>query len=436
MHILFLTDNFPPEVNAPASRTFEHCRQWVRDGHQVTVITCAPNFPKGEVFAGYRNRLWQSEQVDGIRVIRVWSYISANEGFLRRTLDYMSFMASATLAAPFVRKVDVVVGTSPQFFTACASWASAALKRKPFVFEVRDLWPDSIRAVGAVGSEAVLGALEKLELFLYRRAAAVVTVTHAFKHNLESRGIDPAKISVVTNGVDAARFSAREKDPALLGELGLEGKFVAGYVGTHGMAHGLETLLEAAESLREHPDGRNIHLLLLGDGAEKQKLVQAAQSRGLSNVTLLDTVPKDDVARYWSLLDVSIIHLRRTELFKTVIPSKLFECMAMGLPVLHGVEGESAKIVEINRIGLPFQPENSAELTDKLLKLNQNRELCNQLRANCLNAAPLYDRTRLAREMLATLGQCVALSAKEAGDNANIERGRRAAELHEGGAHH
>lgn len=435
MHILFLTDNFPPEVNAPASRTFEHCREWVQQGHQVTVITCAPNFPKGEVFPGYRNRAWQSEMVEGIKVIRVWSYISANEGFLRRTLDYMSYMASATLAAPFVRNVDVVVGTSPQFFTACAAWVSAALKRKPFVFEVRDLWPDSIKAVGAVGSEGILNALEKLELFLYRRATAVITVTHAFKRNITERGIDAEKISVVTNGVDQSRFSVREKDPELLQALGLEGKLVAGYVGTHGMAHALDTLLDAAETLKAHPDGKNIQLLLLGDGAEKQKLAQAAEARGLDNVTLLDTVPKEDVARYWSLLDVSIVHLRRTELFKTVIPSKLFECMAMGLPVLHGVEGESAQIVEKHRIGLPFQPENSVELTNKLLKLNQNRELRKELRANCLNAAPLYDRTRLAREMLATLGQCVELCAKEAGDNASIERGRRATKFHEGRAH-
>ncbi len=436
MHILFLTDNFPPEVNAPASRTFEHCREWVRQGHQVTVITCAPNFPKGKVFDGYANRLWQSEQMDGIKVIRVWSYITANEGFARRTLDYMSYMASAVLAAPFVRKVDVVVGTSPQFFTACAAWATAALKRKPFVFEVRDLWPESIRAVGAVGSEPVLNALEKLELFLYRRASAVVTVTHAFKDNIAGRGIDPAKLSVVTNGVDASRFSAREKDPKLTSSLGLEGKFVAGYVGTHGMAHALGTLLKAAEILKTHPQGQNIHLLLLGDGAEKQKLVQEAHARSLTNVTLLDTVRKDEVARYWSLLDASIIHLRRTDLFKTVIPSKLFECMAMGLPVLHGVEGESAQIVEKNRIGLPFQPENSAELVSNLLKLNENRHLRNQLRANCLSAAPLYDRTRLAREMLATLGQCVELSAKDTGDNASTERGRGTAEFHEGGAHH
>ncbi|MEY4171107.1 MAG: hypothetical protein RLZ94_2180, partial [Actinomycetota bacterium] len=150
MHILFLTDNFPPEVNAPASRTFEHCREWVKAGHRVTVITGAPNFPKGKVFPGYRNRLWQSEQMDGIRVVRVWTYVTANEGFARRVLDYLSFMVSAVFGAIFVRKVDLVIGTSPQFFTAVGAWIVSVMKWRPFVFELRDLWPESIKVVGAM----------------------------------------------------------------------------------------------------------------------------------------------------------------------------------------------------------------------------------------------------------------------------------------------
>ncbi len=203
-------------------------------GHQVTVITCAPNFPKGKVYDGYRNRPWQSETLDGIRVIRVWSYISANEGFALRTLDYVSYMMSAVLAAPLVRRVDLVVGTSPQFFTACAAYAASRMKRVPYVFELRDLWPESIRAVGAMKEGRALRALERLELFLYRKAARVVSVTRSFKRNLVERGIDPAKIAVVTNGVDVARFKPRPKDADLVARYGLEGKFVAGYVGTHG----------------------------------------------------------------------------------------------------------------------------------------------------------------------------------------------------------
>ena len=165
MHILFLTDNFPPEVNAPASRTFEHCREWVREGHQVTVITCAPNFPKGKVFNGYKNRIWQQETMAGIRVIRVWTYITANEGLARRTVDYLSFMVSGFLASLFVKRVDIVVGTSPQFFTACAAFVVGLVKRVPWVFELRDIWPESIRAVGAMKQNTTISLLEKVEIF-------------------------------------------------------------------------------------------------------------------------------------------------------------------------------------------------------------------------------------------------------------------------------
>lgn len=407
MHILFLTDNFPPEVNAPSSRTFEHCREWVRVGHTVTVITCAPNFPKGKVFAGYRNRLWQSESMDGIRVIRVWSYIAANEGFLKRILDYQSFMVSAILGALFIRKVDVVVGTSPQFFTVCAAYAVSRLKRISFVFELRDLWPESIKAVGAMQDSAAIRILERIELFLYHQAARIVSVTHSFKKSLIARGVDGDKITVVTNGVDVSRFSPRPRDTALVRELGMEGKFVAGYVGTHGMAHALETLLEAAALLRQDPDGDAYRILFLGHGARKAALILQAQRMGLDNVIFLDSVPKEEVARYWSLLDVSIIHLRKNELFSSVIPSKLFECMGMGIPVLHGVAGESADIVIRDGIGEIYEPENAEQLVAGLKRMRGDRVNYERYRSNCLKAAGNYDRKTLAINMLAVIeGAC------------------------------
>jgi glycosyltransferase involved in cell wall biosynthesis len=400
MHILFLTDNFPPEVNAPASRTHEHCRQWVRSGHQVTVITCAPNFPTGRVFEGWHNRLWQQGQIDGIRVIRVWSYITANEGFLRRVLDYMSYMLTATLASLFVRRVDVVIGTSPQFFTAVAGWAVGAVKRVPFIFELRDLWPESIKAVGAMKSSRLIGWIERLELFLYRRAARIVSVTHSFRRTLGARGIDMGKIDVVTNGVDITRFSPRPKDADLERELGLAGCFVAGYIGTHGMAHALETLLQAAALLKARPGGQHIRLLFLGDGARKADLKAEAARLALGNVIFVDSVPKEQVARYWSVLDVSVIHLRRTELFTTVIPSKLFECMGMGIPVLHGVEGESAEIVRNEGVGFVFEPENAEQLTALLVRLQDDPAALAVCRQRCRDSAGRYDRTALALRML------------------------------------
>lgn len=399
MHILFLSDNFPPEVNAPASRTFEHCREWVKAGHQVTVISCAPNFPKGELLAGYRNKLWQSEEMAGIDVIRVWTYITANEGFFKRVLDYLSFMVTGAIASLFVRRVDVVIGTSPQFFTVCAAWAVSRLKRVPFVFELRDLWPESIKAVGAMRDSVLIRWLERIEVFLYRQASLIIAVTHSFKEILIRRGIDAEKIHVVVNGVDMSRFEPREKDRELLRDLRLDGKFVAGYVGTHGLAHHLETILDAAEILRNRGEDE-IHFILLGDGARKAFLVEDASRRNLANVTFLDTVPKDEVVRYWSVLDVSIIHLKKTELFTHVIPSKLFECIGMQIPVLHGVAGESADIVRSNCIGLVFESENARDLADKISYMKNNSIVIKQFKINCAVCVSKYDRTNLAKVML------------------------------------
>ena len=401
MHILFLTDNFPPEVNAPASRTFEHCKEWVKAGHQVTIITCAPNFPAGKVFSGYSNKLWQAEELDGIRVIRVWSYITANSGFIKRILDYISFMPPAVLAALFVKKADLVIGTSPQFFTVCAAYIVSVFKGIPFVFELRDIWPESIKAVGAMNDSIVIRVLEKIELFLYRKARIIVSVTHSFKRTLINRGIDGEKIHVITNGVDVSRFIKADKDAELVEQFGLQGKFVAGYVGTHGMAHHLETILEAAVIAQENND--DIRFLLLGNGARKQELVELSKSMGLNNVIFVDSVAKEDVPRYWSLLDVSIIHLKKIELFTSVIPSKLFECMAMGIPVLHGVQGESADIVESNKVGYTFESENHQQLYSLLVDLKDNESVYQSFQNAGLNASKKYDRSVLAGQFLRLL---------------------------------
>ena len=415
MHILFLTDNFPPEVNAPASRTFEHCREWVKSGHRVTVVTCVPNFPKGHVYPGYRNRLWQQETLEGVRVVRVWSYITANEGFLKRIFDYQSFMVMAILASPFVRKADVVIGTSPQFFTACAAYAVSRLKRIPFVFELRDLWPESIKAVGAMRNSFVLRLLEKLELFLYRNATRIVSVTDSFKRNLAARGIDPDKIDVITNGIELSRFHPQSKDIQLVRHLKLEGKFVAGYIGTHGMAHSLETILDAADYLSRQPAGEAFRFILLGDGARKSALREKARQLALDNVIFIDSVPKEEVVKYWSLLDASIIHLKKADVFAQVIPSKLFESVGMGIPVLHGVAGESAKIVEREGAGLVFEPEDARQLCERLCSLKNDRALYDSLRVGCLNAAPHYDRAELAGQMLSLLENMVHGRFQESG---------------------
>jgi len=232
IHILFITENFPPERNASATRVYERACYWIKWGHEVTVITCAPNFPEGKVYPGYKNRWYQVEQMDGIRVVRVKTFISANKGFLLRSLDFVSFMFTSIAAGFFQKKPDIVMATSPQFFAAVSGWVISLFKRQPFIFELGDLWPASITAVGAMKDNLTLRIMEKLELFLYRKSAAIVALTNAFREDLIRRGIDKSKIHVVVNGVDLPRYSPRPKDSDLLEELGLKDKFVIGYIGT------------------------------------------------------------------------------------------------------------------------------------------------------------------------------------------------------------
>ncbi len=394
MRILFITDNFPPEVNAPATRTFEHCKEWVQKGDRVTVITCAPNFPKGKVYEGYKNKLFQKEEMEGIEVIRVWSYISANEGFAKRILDFLSFAFMAFWVGLF-KKADVIIGTSPQFFTTWTAETLSFVKRKPWVFELRDLWPESIKAVGAIsGDSKIFKTLEKIELRLYKRSSRVISVTNSFKENLISRGIDGDKIRVVRNGANLERFSKRERHPLWEEKLGLKDKFVIGYVGTHGMAHKLDFILRSWP--KEKSD---LHLLLMGDGAEKTKLEKLAIELNISNITFLDSMSKEEVPDILSLMDVSLVPLKKSDLFKTVIPSKIFENSAMQIPILLGVEGESAEIVNKYGAGLCFEPENKTSFVDKLTILKEDQELYTNCQKGCLNLAKSFNRTKMANDM-------------------------------------
>lgn len=274
------------------------------------------------------------------------------------------------------------------------------------IFELRDLWPESIRAVGALRGEHILGALERIELFLYRKADAVISVTQAFKENLIERGIDPDKIQVITNGVDTSRFSPMAKDAQLMRQLDLEGAFVAGYIGTHGLAHGLDTVIDAAHLLALSERGSHVRIVMLGDGAHRHRLQERARTLGLSNIIFIDTVPKDQVARYWSILDASIVHLMRSDLFTTVIPSKIFECMGLAIPIVHGVEGESADIVLEHDVGVTFEPENHIALVDRILLLKDNVDLRERLARNGPAAAKYYNRATLAGQMLDIIKSC------------------------------
>ncbi len=406
MKILVLTHYYPPEVNAPASRLSEHARVWAQAGHDVTVVTCVPNHPTGRAYPGYRNRLWQEEERDGVRVIRLWTWLAANEGFLPRISNYVSYLLSVLLWMWRLPKADVVLSTSPQFFCGLAGWLLKR-RRRPWVLEIRDLWPESIVTVGAMKRGAAIKLLEAIERFAYRKADLVVSVTDGFvPHIRERRGDGP--IAVVKNGVDLTTFTMPDAaaETAFRAAHGLTGKFVAAYVGTHGMAHKLDTVLEAAELLRDRSD---IAFLLVGDGAERERLVAEVAARGLSNVVMLGQQPKSAMPGIWAASDAALVLLRRVDTFKTVIPSKMFEAMAMACPMIMGVEGEAKALMEAGGAGIAITPESAAELAAAVTRLADDPAFAAQLGDSGRSfVAREFDRRVLAERLLGEMQALVA----------------------------
>jgi glycosyltransferase involved in cell wall biosynthesis len=407
MHILFLTHYFPPEVNAPASRTYENTKRWVRAGHNVTVITCTPNHPNGVVYPGYENKWHQWAEKDGVRVLRVKTWLSANKGVANRSLNYFSYLLSAAAFCRKVKDVDLVVSTSPQFFCGLSGYFVSRLHGCPWVVEIRDLWPESIHAVGAVQGRGIIGLLERVEFFLYRKPDHIVALTSAFKRHIVKRGIAPEKVEVVTNGADLEQFKPLPKANQFRQRHNLEGKFVVSYVGTHGMAHALETVLKAAKILEHEP---KIRFLLVGDGAERQNLMKLKETMGLKNVLMLPQQKKEDVPGILAASDACMVLLRKTELFKTVIPSKIFEAMAVERPIILGVDGESRMIVQKSGGGVFIEPENAEQLAQVVLKMSRDQAWVEQMgRSGAGFVTKHYSRDRLAMEYLDVLKKAAGI---------------------------
>lgn len=364
MKILFLTDNFIPETNAPAYRTYEHCKEWVKEGVDVTIITCFPNFPLGKVYPGYRNKLCQIELMDGIRVIRVWSFMAENKGFVKRILDFLSFMISSFIAGLFV-KTDIIVATSPQFFTAISGRWLAFWKRKRWIMEVRDLWPESLKVVGVMKDNLAIRFFEFIEHRLYQSAWKIVTVTNYMKKEMiERHYISHEKIKVIRNGVDFDEFQPLPKNQELISRLGFEDKFVIGYIGTHGMAHGLDFVLKSASKLQTD----KIHFLFIGSGSEKPKLLNLQKTLHLRNVTFLDSVSKSHVKDYLSIIDFGLVNLINSPVFMGALPSKINELVAMKIPILLGVLGEAEEFVKKYNLGICFSPEDENSFLEAIDK--------------------------------------------------------------------
>lgn len=372
MKILYISHYYPPEVNAPAVRVSELAKHWAKQGHDATVLTGFPNHPSGIIPDKYKGLIRSKEKHGNVKVVRTYVYAAPNKGFVKRILNYLSFMfSSILLGTRAVGRPDILIATSPQFFVAVAGYVISRIKKCKFIFEVRDLWPEEIVAVGAIKNKFTIRILEKIEMFLYRKADLVVAVAQGTTDTLVKRGIPKSKLVLIPNGVDIEHFQNR--NGYVKKSLGYESKFVVSYIGTHGMAHRLETVLEAALLLKEN---NRIQFLFVGDGAEKQSLVKRAKELNLENVFFHDQIDRNRIPEFYNASDLFLVPLRKADLFTRNIPSKVYEIMAAKKPMIIATEGESRKLVEQSGAGIGVTPENCRELAGQISYLFQNPELC------------------------------------------------------------
>ncbi len=399
LKIVLISHYFVPEIGAPSARLYEMAREWVRSGHTVSVVTCFPNHPTGIIDEKYKGMHFLEEEIDGIRVLRNFVYATPNKGFFRKTLSHVSFMiSSVVLSLRKTKRADVVIVSSPTFFSVISAWFFSRINKIPFIFEVRDLWPAIFVDLNVITNKWVIKFLELIEMYLYQSSVHIVVVTQSFKKNLVSRGIRPEKLSVITNGADVNFFSTCQDHKCVKEKYQLNGKFVVLYIGAHGISQGLSTIIEAADKVR---DIKDIHFLFVGEGADKESLINNAQSRNLQNVTFIDGVSKDQIPYFYHGSDVCLVPLRNVPLFKEFIPSKMFEIMASSKPIIASVNGESADILQSSGAAFVTPPEDVLAVSQAILCLSKDAKLCKKMGENGRKfVEEHYCRSRLAQEYI------------------------------------
>ena len=397
MRILLVTHYFPPEIGAPQARLSALARTWAGDGDDVTVLTGMPSHPTGVLPPQYRHAVRRRERSDGYRVLRTWLYATPNEGIVRKTLGHLSFMFSSVLLGWHASgPADVVLVSSPTFFSIGSAWLLARMKRARLVVEVRDLWPAIFVELGVLTNRRVIRLLERMELAAYAAADAVIVVSDGFRANLIARGVPEAKVHTVRNGVDLASFPAGTRpNPRIRARLGAaDGDCLVLYAGTHGISQGLPDVAAAAADLH----GAAVHLAFVGEGSDKPRLQKRVANLGLTNVTLLPGVPHEEMPRLLAAADICLVPLRDVPLFTTFIPSKMFECLAASRPVIGAVAGESAQILrEAGAVVVP--PGDGPALADAIRTLTadpaRRETIARQGRSY---VERFFDRTELARQ--------------------------------------
>tara|TARA_A100001011_G_C14243199_1_gene814237 strand:+ start:85 stop:1299 length:1215 start_codon:yes stop_codon:yes gene_type:complete len=403
MRILLISENFYPETNAPGRRLYEHAKEWVNIGYEVTVLTSVPNVPKGKVFDGYKNKIYQTEEVDGIKIVRVWTFIAKNEKFILKTLDFLSFMITSFIFGMFIKKHDKIIVSSPQFLPVISGFLIAKFKKISFILEIRDLWPESIVELGALKKDSIIiKSLFSIAKYIYKNSALIVVVTKTFKEYLVENGINKNKIIVIENGFNFERTLTPNKDKNVVKkEYNIQNNnFTVSYIGTIGRSHGIEIILDASILIKD------VNFLIIGEGSEKQALKKEALKIGLKNVLFIDNISWQEIININQIISANFVHLRDLELFKTVIPSKIFESMALKKPILAGLIGESLEIIKSSNSGLKVIPENANSLVNEIVKLKNNPNLCDELSKNgFILVNERYNRKILAKKMINKIKQ-------------------------------
>ncbi|AWZ49110.1 glycosyltransferase WbuB [Clostridiaceae bacterium 14S0207] len=380
MKILFLTQYCPPEVGAPQNRIFEFAKQLKKFGHEVTILTAMPNYPKGEIFEEYRGKKLIKEEIDGIKIVRTSIYATKSKSFTKRLRNYLSFTFSSVLTGcKHIEEQDVVITESPPLFLGWSGYVIAKRKKAKFIFNVSDLWPESAVKLDVLHNKALIKASTWLEEFCYKKAAAVTGQTQGIVDNIVGRGFEKEKVHLITNGVDTEFFKPENRDEEFRKKIGIENKFALCYAGIHGLAQGLEVIVNAAEILK---DKKDIQFVFIGDGPEKQKLIDMTKEKGLNNIIFLPVQLKPNMPRIIASMDGTIIPLKKLDIFKGALPSKMFEALSSELPIVLAVEGEAEKLINNAKAGIVVEPENSQEIADAVLKLYEDKKLRKELGAN------------------------------------------------------
>jgi colanic acid biosynthesis glycosyl transferase WcaI len=405
MRFLVLSQYFPPEVGATQVRLSAMCRELVRAGHQVDVVTAMPHHPVGKIFPGYRRRFYCLEFQGGVRVRRTWLYAAAGSGW-RRILSYFSFTLTCLYSIARVRKPDYIFVDSPPLFLGVTGWLASVYWKCPLIFNVADLWPDSVVDLGIMKDGAFVKTAFGLESWIYGKAQFVNAVTRGIYDVLLNRKKVPAaKILFLPNGVDTSIIQPLPSDESLKEQLGLTGKRIAIYAGNHGYAAGAEQILHAAKLLESHAD---LHFLFLGDGPDKPRLQSVASDLQLQNTTFLDSVPLDRMSAYLSIADIALITLRKAGVTRGARPAKTFVMMAAAKPIILAAEGEAEEIIASSRAGVIVSPDDAEQFASAILAMHENEESAREMGLRGLAfVREKFEWSRLVRNWLNQLQTAV-----------------------------